>query len=379
MKFSSITFLWVMAICFACNQPAPPTQKPVPDVNVVSVGVASVPVIKDYVGQTYGKADIAIQSRVDGWITGIYFKEGSFVKQGQLLYTIDDQPIQTRIDAANARLAQVNTQLVKAKSDLERVEPLTAMNALSKRDLDAARAAYDAAKSELEVAKAGLQNSKIELSYTRITAPVSGYIGISKYQIGDYVGRMGAGALNTVSNTEKIRVRFSVTEAEFLTYLKSVSEKKKNALEVSRPVKLLLSDGTDYTETGVIDLANREIDPATGSIIVQAIFSNPLGILRPGQYVKLRMQTGFFQDAILIPQQAVIALQNMYQVLLLTDSSTVAPTLIKPGMRVGANWIISEGLKAGNKVAIVGNASIKPNSKVKPVDFPWNYTSTLPR
>lgn len=287
-----------------------------------------------------------------------------------MLYTIDDQPIQTRIDAANARLAQVNTQLVKAKSDLERVEPLTAMNALSKRDLDAARAAYQAAQYEVEVAKASLQNSKIELSYTRITAPVSGYIGISKYQIGDYVGKLGAAALNTVSNTEKIRVRFSVTEAEFLAYLKAIAANKKNALEVARPVSLLLSDGSVYNETGSIDLANREIDPATGSIIIQAVFPNPSAILRPGQYVKLRMQTGNVENAIMVPQQAVIALQNMYQVLVVNDSSKVVPVMVKPGMRVGANWVITEGLTADKKVAIVGNAIVKPNSLIKPVNFP---------
>ena len=379
MRYYPFVMLLPVLLSIGCKQPAAPTAKPIPEVNVVNVGVATVPIMKEYVAQTYGKADIAIQSRVDGWVTGIHFKEGSFVKQGQLLYTIDDQPIQTRIDAANARLAQVNTQLVKAKSDLERVEPLTAMNALSKRDLDAARAAYQAAQYEVEVAKASLQNSKIELSYTRITAPVSGYIGISKYQIGDYVGKLGAAALNTISNTEKSRVRLSVTEAEFLAYLKAIAANKKNALEVARPVNLLLSDGTVYNETGTIDLANREIDPATGSIIIQAVFPNPSAILRPGQYVKLRMQTGNVENAILVPQQAVIALQNIYQVLVVTDSSKVVPVMVKPGMRVGANWIITEGLTADKKVAIVGNAIVKPNSVIKPVNFPWNYSNTLPQ
>lgn len=353
-----------------------PKAVPSFDVNVVPVGTKTVPVFKEYVGQTYGKSDVSIQSRVDGWITGIHFKEGDYVMQGQLLYTIDDQPIQNKIEAASARLAQANTQLVRTKADLDRVQPLADMNALSKRDLDAAKAAYNAAKEEVNIAQAGLQNSKLELSYTRITAPISGIIGLSKMQVGDYVGKLGSAPLNTVSSTDRVRVRFSVSETEFLTYLKAVSEKKSGELSPNMPVSLLLSDGTVYDEPGSIDLANREIDPQTGSIIVQALFSNTKAILRPGQYVKLKVKTGEYADALLVPQQAVNQLQNIYQVFVLNDSSKLTPTIIQVGERVGSNWIIKSGITAQTKVAVIGSAVIKPNTPVKPVMMRWSYDST---
>ncbi len=367
----------LMFTLFSCKENKQPTEIPKPIVNVVAAGVKTIPIFSEYVAQTYGKADIAIQSRVDGWITGIHFKEGEPVKKGQLLYTIDDQPIQTKIDAANARLAQVKTMLVKAKSDLDRVEPLTAMNALSKRDLDAAKAAFESARSEVNVAEASLANAKIELSYTKILSPVSGIIGITKVLVGDYVGKLGAGPLNTVSSIDEIMVRFSVSESEFLTYRKAMAVKEQSSLQVTFPAAIQLSDGTMYAEQGKISLANREVDPQTGSIIIQAMFPNPNAILRPGQYVKLRIRTGTFTDAILVPQQAVNQMQNIYQVFLLGDSNKVIPTIIKPGKRVGANWIISSGLKAGDKVAVIGNAIVKPNIQVTPKPMNWSYDSTM--
>jgi membrane fusion protein (multidrug efflux system) len=374
----SLNLLLFFAAFAACKS-GEKEAKPMPgfDVNVVAVGVKTVPVFKEYVGQTYGKSDVSIQSRVDGWITGIHFKEGDYVKQGQLLYTIDDQPIQNKIEAASARLAQANTQLVRTKADLDRVQPLADMNALSKRDLDAAKAAYIAAKEEVNIAQAGLQNSKLELSYTRITAPISGIIGLSKMQVGDYVGKLGSAPLNTISSTDRIRVRFSVAETEFLAYLKAVADKQKAELSPNMPVSLLLSDGTVYYETGAIDLANREIDPQTGSIIIQAVFTNNKAILRPGQYVKLKVKTGEYDNALLVPQQAINQMQNIYQVFVLNDSSKLTPTIVQVGERVGSNWIIKSGVTAQTKVAVIGSAVIKPNTPVKPVMMPWSYDSTM--
>ncbi|MFN3795011.1 MAG: efflux RND transporter periplasmic adaptor subunit [Chitinophagaceae bacterium] len=376
MRKMLMPLLLIAAFQACTSDKKDPKAVPSFDVNVVPVGTKTVPVFKEYVGQTYGKSDVSIQSRVDGWITGIHFKEGDYVKQGQLLYTIDDQPIQNKIEAASARLAQANTQLVRTKADLDRVQPLADMNALSKRDLDAAKAAYNAAKEEVNIAQASLQNSKLELSYTRITAPISGIIGLSKMQVGDYVGKLGSAPLNTVSSTDRVRVRFSVSETEFLTYLKAVSEKKSGELSPNMPVSLLLSDGTVYDEPGSIDLANREIDPQTGSIIVQALFSNTKAILRPGQYVKLKVKTGEYADALLVPQQAVNQLQNIYQVFVLNDSSKLTPTIIQVGERVGSNWIIKSGITAQTKVAVIGSAVIKPNTPVKPVMMRWSYDST---
>jgi membrane fusion protein, multidrug efflux system len=374
-----IALLASIMVAISCKQKEQVAAVVTPDLNVVEVGQRTVPVFTEYVGQTYGISDVEIKSRVDGWIMSMHFKEGDRVKKGQLLYIIDDQQIRNRIDEAKASLAASNSQLSRTKSDLERVEPLTKMNALSQRDLDAAVAANNSAIAEVDASKAALANAEVDLSYTRITSPINGLIGISKYLVGDYVGRGGvSGPLNTVSELGEVRVRFPISESEYLRFGRRVTSDKSQAQKLSEvPVELMLNDGTIFPEKGKIDFANRQVDPETGSLLVQAIFKNSQGLLRPGQYVKVRFQTDLFKDAMLVPQQAVSQLQNIFQVFVLTDSNKIAPRVVKTGARVGSNWIVTDGLKPGEKVAIVGSAAMSPNIVVKPVVMKWDYDSTL--
>ena len=352
----------------------------VPEVNVVPVGQKTIPVYTDYVGETYGEADVEIMPRVDGLVTGIHFREGSPVQKGQLLYTIDDLPLRNKVTAASAQLAQANTQMVRMKSDLDRVRPLTEMNALSQRELDAAVAGYGASVNEVTMAKAALDNARIELGYSRITAPISGIIGISKVRQGDYVSRGPLNtSLNTISSVGEVRVRFAISESEYLRYAKSAADssgKTRTTTALNIPVQLILSDGSMFPEEGAINTANRQIDPATGSLLLQATFKNSSRLLRPGQYVKVRFKTDNHENAVLIPQQAVNQMQNIYQVFVLNDSNRLSPRIIKTGVRSGSNWIVTDGLRPGEKIAVVGNAGIKPDMVVKPVLLPWNYDST---
>jgi membrane fusion protein (multidrug efflux system) len=362
----------------ACgSQDQGPKEAPIPTVNVVEAAQRSIPQYTEYVGQTLGIHDVDIVPRVEGWITGIHFKEGSQVTKGSLLYTIDDLPIRTRMDASSANLAKARTQLVAKKTELDRVRPLTEMNALSRRDLDGAIAGYEAAKSEVAMAEAQLGTSKIELGYTRIISPITGIIGISKVQVGDYVNRSGFTAINTISSLGDVRVRFPISENEYMRFFRK--NQVKDVQAGANPVELILGDGNVYPEKGHIDLANRAVDPSTGSLLVQAVFPNQAGLIRPGQYVKVRFLTDFYQDAVLVPQQAVNQMQNIYQVFVLGDSSKLKPRIIKVGARVGSNWIVKEGLKAGEKVAVVGSAMISPTRPVKPNPMPWNYDSTTAR
>ncbi|ULQ56513.1 efflux RND transporter periplasmic adaptor subunit [Flavihumibacter rivuli] len=350
----------------------------IPEVNVVTAGQRDIPVYSEYVGQTLGETDVEIRSRVEGWITGIHFKEGSVVKKGQLLYTVDDLPIRTRIDAAAGQVGRARTLLAKSKADLDRVRPLTEMNALSKRDLDAAVASYEAAKEEVRIAEAALNTANIELGYTRITAPVSGIIGISSAQVGDYVGKVPTVSqpLTTISSTGNVRVRFPIAEAELLRFA-SLQKSGDGVLNKDLPVRLILSDGNTFSQTGKLDLANREVDAQTGSILIQAVFPNSMGVLRPGQYVKVRFKTEEHKAAVIVPQQAINQLQSIYQVFLVNDSNKVVPKVVKVGARVGSNWIINEGLKQGDRVAIVGNAIVNPKVPIKPIQMKWDYDSTI--
>jgi len=348
-----------------------------PDVNVVLAGKKNIPTYSEFVGQVYGLSDINIDPRVQGWITGMYFKEGSLVQKGSLLYTIDDQPFVNELDASKAELARSQTLMENKKSELGRVKPLAEMNALSQRDLDFAAANYEASLNEVKIAQARVENAKIELGYTKMTAPITGIIGISKVQVGDYVRLATPGSgINTISSLGEVRVRFPISENDYLSFAREFRKDPSTVNFSEVPVNLILGDGSIFAETGRLQLTNRQIDPATGSILIQALFKNASGILRPGQYVKVRFRTGEYNNAIVIPQQSVNQLQNVYQVFLLTDSNTLKPTLIKVGNRIGSNWIVNEGLKEGDKVVIVGSSFLSPSMIVKPVIMKWNYDST---
>src|SRR5450432_164187 len=355
------------------------SKKPVvsPDVNIVAAGKENLPVFSEYVGQTYGLSDINIEPRIEGWITGIFFKEGSLIKKGSPLYTIDDQPSLNRLDASTAEMARAWTLMENKKSELGRVKPLAEMNALSQRDLDFATANYEASLNEVKIAESRVENSKIELSYTRINAPITGIIGISKVQVGDYVSRVSLGnGINVISSLSDVRVRFPISENDYLQFSREYKKDPKANDFGEIPVDLILGDGSVYNEKGRLQLTNRQIDPGTGSILVQAIFKNGQGTLRPGQYVKVRFKTSEYLNAVVIPQQAVNQLQNIYQVYLLTDSNKIKPVIIKVGTRVGSNWIVKDGLKEGDKVVILGSTFVNTNIVVKPTVIKWNYDST---
>jgi len=370
-----IGYLFFSAI--SCKEEEKKTADVSPEVNVVEAGKLNIPVFSDYVGQIYGLSDVNIDPRVEGWITGIYFKEGSLVQKGALLYTIDDVPILNQVEASKAEVARTQVLMQNKKSELDRVRPLAEMNALSQRDLDDAKAAYQASVNEEQIAESKLANTKVQLSYTKMTAPITGIIGISKVQVGDYVQKTALGTgINAISSLGEVRVRFPISESDYLTFVRGYkSDPKKNSFQ-NVPVDLILGDGSVFGEKGQLQLTNRQIDPATGSILIQALFKNASGILRPGQYVKVRFRTGEYNNAILIPQQAVNQLQNVYQVFLLTDSNKLKPTLIKVGDRVGSNWIVNDGLKEGDKVVVVGSTFLNPSMVVKPVMMKWNYDST---
>ena len=345
-----------------------------PDVSVVEVGQKTLPVYSEYVGQTYGQSDIEIRPRVDGWLLKINFKEGDMVRAGQLLYVIQDDELQDRANRARAGVEEAKVLLTKTKSDLDRVRPLAEMNALSKRDLDAAQAGYDAQIQSVVAAEASLRTAEVQLGYTRIMSPITGVIGATNLLVGDYVQRGGAQPpLNTISSIGEMRVRFNITESDYLKFRREMDRRKASTIAV----QLILNDGTVFPEAGRLDFVNRQIDPATGSLLVQALVRNESGLLKPGQYVRVRFESSELPDAVIVPQQAVNQLQNIFMAYLIGDSNKIVPTPVKVGLRVGSNWVITEGLKPGQKVALVGNALIKPNARVNPVAIPYSYDSTL--
>ena len=229
----------------------------------------------EYTGQTFGQSDIQINPRVDGVIESLNFKEGSIVSKGQLLYTIDPLPYQAKVNQAEGVLAESKAKLAKAKSDLDMIEPLAKMNAVSQRELAYANLAFNAANAQIKASEASLENARIELGYCRITAPISGLIGISKVRVGDYVRPGAISVLNTISDLGDVRVRFTISEQEFLRIFREINKKDSNLKGVGQSISLKLSDGSIYPQKGKVSFADRQIDPTTGAITFEAAFPNP--------------------------------------------------------------------------------------------------------
>jgi membrane fusion protein (multidrug efflux system) len=246
MKKAHFTFLilFLAFVLFSCKEKKESTaMKPI-EVPVVQVMQQDVALVSEYTGQTYGESDVEIRSRVEGWVLTMNFREGTMIKKGQLLYTIDPLQYQNQVDQAAASLAQAQTSMIKAKNDLDRIAPLAQIGAVSQRELVAAKATYEAGKAMVESSEASLRNAQLKLGYCHVVAPISGIIGISSVKVGDYVNQGLQSVLSTVSGIDNIRVRFTISEKEYLRISRLMQQMNVKIGEGGDNVSMILSDGT---------------------------------------------------------------------------------------------------------------------------------------
>jgi len=367
---NKIYFLLTVIIVFllpSCEKKTAPVAVPL-EVSVTGVLQQDVRLESEYTGQTYGQSDIQINPRVDGVILSMNFKEGNPVNKGQLLYSIDPLPFQAKVNEAEASLAEAQANLAKAKSDLDMIEPLAKINAVSQRELVQAKSLHEAAVAQIKAAEASLTNAKIELGYCRITAPISGLIGISKVRVGDYVQPGPMSVLNTISDLNDIRVRFTISEQEFLRIYQEVTAEDSKLKGAGKSIKLILSDGSVYPIEGQLSFVDRQIDPLTGALTFEAAFPNPDKLLRPGQYVKVKVVTDVRPGALVIPQRAVIEMQGIQQVYVLGDSNKVNLQIIKAGPTFEDAYVVETGLKPGDKIAFGGTQLLRNGTVITPKD-----------
>lgn len=356
-------------LLLSCEEKAPP-QQPLLSLPVLEVTAQDVPLYTTFVGQTYGYKDISIRARVDGVLEGMYFKEGTFVEKGKLLYTIDRQPLLAKESASLSGVAQAQTMLAKAESDLNRIKPLAANNAVSQRDLDAAVAQFEAAQANVEASKANLRATRLELGYAEISAPISGIIGRSIPKTGDYVGRdPNPVILNTISQTDTIIVRFFLSENEYLHLSqRTLNDDYKKAF-AEEGIRLYLSNNEVFEQRGKLDFIDRSIDPNTGTILLQASFPNPNKQLRPGQFARIKMLNDFVPNSILIPKRAVRELQTMYQVYVLNENNTIENRILEVSNTVDQSFMVKSGLKVGDRIIVEGFEKVKPGTTIEPIPY----------
>jgi membrane fusion protein, multidrug efflux system len=363
----AIVFPLIFSSCGKKEAPPPPPAK----VKVVDVLQTTVPIPVDFVGQTYGYKDIPIRARVDGFLTGMYFKEGSTVKKGELLYTIDPEPLKAIEATKLSGLAEAQTRLVKAESDLKRIKPLAAINAVSQRDLDAAVAEFESAQARVEAEKSQVDYARINLSYTRISSPIDGIIGMTEAKTGEYVGKPpNPIVLNEVSSIDTILVNFSISESDFLNLMRLRQAKMADTSNIAKSqqakISLVLSDGSLFNQPGRFNFANRQVDPETGTIMFQAAFPNPEKLLRPGQFARIKVIMEEVEGGLLIPQRCVKELQGIHQVYVINANNEIELKNITLGIKVGGMWMVENGLKPGESIVFEGLNLVRPGQKVQP-------------
>ena len=364
-----------LLVMFGCQQKQEAVKEmPPPEIPVFATRAEEVRLPIEFVGQVYGSKDIAIRARVEGFLEAIHFEEGSSVKEGDLLYVIESQPYEADVAAMMSKVAEAKTMLAKTTSDLNRIRPLARRRAVSQSELDAAVAQYEASKASVEAAQARLRASKIKLSYTRIHSPINGIIGKTKAKVGDFVGRdPNPVILNVVSNTDPIHVEFFLTENQYLELARRYAismegqEANENQKQTAPPLDLILADGSAFSEPGKFKFVDREIDPTTGAILVQASFPNPKKLLRPGQFAKIRTILETVKDGILVPQRCIMELQGLYRVYVVGGGDKIEEREVTVGPTMGSHWLIREGLKPGERLVYEGLQKVRDGMVVKPV------------
>ncbi len=341
-------------------------------VRVTQSTLQDVPLTVEMVGTTMGTQDIPIRTRVEGYLETMEFEEGTFVKKGDMLYTVDAQPFQAMLVAAQSELASSQTTLAKTQSDLARIRPLAEIKAVSEQDLDSAIAQEAAARAGVRASEANVDLAEIELSYTRIKAPIDGLIGLTKAKPGEFVGRdPNPVVLNTLSDIDPIRVRFSISEREYLAVARhystrQVRDETENSGDRRADLILLLADGKAHSEMGSIIASAQSISTETGTYTLEASFPNPTKILLPGQFARVRAQYLNLEDAVVIPRKAVIEMQGRFGVYSVNQQNKVEAIEIELGPVTGNDVVISSGLEGGVTIIVEGLQKVRPGMQVNP-------------
>jgi RND family efflux transporter MFP subunit len=350
----------------SCNRGRAATATPTPEVEVATVEQRDVPVYSEWVATLDGYVNAQIRPQVSGYIIKQNYTEGSLVRKGQVLFEIDPRPFTAALDRAKGDLAQAQAQLGKSNLDVERDTPLAEAMAIAKSQLDNEIQAKLGAQAAVESGKAAVEQSALNLEWTKVTSLVDGIAGIAQVQIGNLVG--STSVLTSVSQVEPIKAFFPISEREYV-----LVQKESNATSSKRTVRffgssldLILTDGSIYPQKGKILLADRQVDPNTGTIRIVAAFPNPGNILRPGQYGRVRVETSLKKGALLLPQSAIAQSQGSYQVAVVGSDHKVTMRTVKPGATVGTMWVIEEGLKPGEEVVVEGIQRLREGTLVTP-------------
>jgi membrane fusion protein (multidrug efflux system) len=346
----------------------PGAGMPPAEVNAVTVALQSLPETYEYVGQTAGSREVEVRARVTGILLKRNFDEGGRVKQGQSLFTIDPAPFQAAANSAEADVAAARARLEQAKRNAARLKPLYAEQAVSQKEYDDAVSAALIAEADLKAAQARLAEALLSLEYTRVESPVSGYVSRALRSEGSLVSGPDV-LLTTVVQIDPIWVNFGIPDTEQARLSKEAAEGKLK-LPKNFEVELRLADGSLYPQKGKLDFADVRVSPATGTREARAEMPNPNGVLRPGQFVRVILRGATRPNAVTVPQRAVLEGPQGKFVYVVDEKGTAQPRPVEAGRWAGDDWIISAGLKGGERVIVDGVMKLGPGAPVKIAEQP---------
>lgn len=354
-----------------------------PTVEIVQVEQKDIPIYHEYIGTLDGFVNADVRAQVTGYILQQAYQEGAFVKKGQLLFQIDPAPFQAALDQAQGQLAQAKATLANAEAvqgrtqlDVNRYTPLAKEQAASQQDLDnaiqnnlAAKATVETAKAQIQTYQASVDTAKINLGFTHLVAPIDGIAGQAQLQVGA-LANPSSGPVTSVSTLDPIKVYFTASEAQYLDFRKRhPTEESRLQADRNLRLQLILADGSTYPHEGSFYFADRQVNVGTGAIRLAGLFPNPGNVLRPGGYARVRTVIRVEKDGLLVPQRAVSELQGSYQVAVVNKENKVEIRTIKIGDQVGASWIVTEGLMAGEHVVAEGVQKVRAGAQVNPKPF----------
>jgi membrane fusion protein (multidrug efflux system) len=365
------SYLWIMSAAVAvvagvtgCGSKDKAPEAPQLEISVVDIGRKDVVLSSEFVGRTNGAIDADVRARVEGVLEEIHFQDGGEVTEGQLLYSIDDAPLMTMVAQAKGALAEALTRQTQADVDLKRIRPLAEINAVSKRELDGAIGRKGVSDGAVDAAKAQVEAAEIQLGYAKVKAPTTGIIGISKFKVGELVGKSpNTAVLNTVSKIDPIHVKFPVSESEYL-YFSRLAEKQGPNRE-KRVLQLILADGSVHPELGELVSVDRNIDAQTGAITAEASFPNPTKRIRPGMFAKIKTIAETRKDVLVVPKRALKELQGKYQVFVVAADGTVDVRNVEVGADAGDSRAVESGLSEHELVAVDGIQRLRSGMTVK--------------
>jgi len=339
-----------------CAKEEPKAKPSPPDVMVADVIRQNVPIYGEWVAQLNGPVNADITPKVQGYLLQQNYQNGFFVKKGQLLFTLDPRQYEAALDQAKAQVGTAEANLAQATNNVNRDTPLAAQKAIAQRDLDTDLTTQEAMKSQLQAAKANLANAELNLAWTKVYSPIDGIAGVSNSQIGDLVGT--STKMVTISQVNPIWAYFSPSESLFLKFAPKVTAyitgKLGSGSRPPMPVEFIQSNDVPYPEKGRIIYVNRQVGTGTGTIQMAAEFPNKGATLRPGGFGRIRIRIGDNENALLVPQPAVIEVQSNYMVVVITPENKATFRPVKMGDRIGPNWVVTEGLKPGERVVVEG-------------------------